>query len=426
MKEHILFKHIKEEYYTISNLRKAMLSVKKNYIPKIKLGNKTAVISIDCYDLFDWIFPQGFSYHDHHYEGVHNLWCTVEEYLNPNDYVKICVPPGSAMEMFHLLKQKVDQARLAMPIPSRYNSISELNESGKALLKNYNSIKKVLNGLDANEYTNHLMDLCDKKMIISFHDLMKISDTDMLSYNSIVGSKMNYQAGYNYLQTTREQSRSGIPREYADYSIIIDMLNLQNNIYLNDYLNKNDGHFAIMTTHGAYTLHSWRISYMGDRNAAPFNHSNIALILTKTLKNCGDINTLNDFLDEAIEVCNRQLTSLKKYKEIFDYFELQKTDIDLNTNIVLDEETIVNRMYWHQHFSKLLDSNKHLYDNLRSTEDIEEANDWANQSKSQDVIRLEQKAKEIYDKTSFLSPEMRNIFLPLIKNTDEILKWIND
>jgi len=330
------------------------------------------------------------------------------------------------MEMFHILKQRTDQAKLIMPITNKFNSIEELNESGKLLLKNYNSIKNVLSGIDSNEYTSHLLDLCDKKIIISFHDLLKITDVDLLKYSSIVGSKMNYQAGYNYLQTSREQSRAGIPKDYADYSIIIDMLNLQNNIYLNDYLEKSDGHFAIMTTHAGFTLHSWKISYMGDKNLTPFGHSSIALILTKTLKSCGDIYTLDKFIEEAIEVCNRQLTSLRKYKEIYEYFDMRKTDIDPNTNISIDSETIINRMYWHQHFSSLLDSNKYKPLCSDPANDIIAANDWASDMKDNDISKIELKARQIYDKTSFLSPEMRNIFLPSNKNTDVILDWINE
>jgi hypothetical protein len=335
MKETIRFKYLKNEYWSITDLLNSMKTVKDLYIPQIN-NDKSAIICLDCYDLLDWLFPRGFSFHDHHYDGVHNLWCTVEEFLNPSDFVRLCVPPGSAMEMFHLLKLKSNLANQTFPLKkSIFSSDSEMTESGRVLLNNYNSIQKVLAGLESDKYIYHLLKLCENKKIISFQDLIDIPSIDYSSYSSKVGNKINYRAGFDYLLSSRERSRQGVPRAYAEFSIAIDMLNLQNSIFLNSFLKEHNGHFAVMTTHGGYTLHGWKKAYMGEMRNKPYSHSNIALLLTKTLKSCGDLKNLDKFLSEAIAVCNRQLDSLKKYPEIYNYFYNNNTSINPNQEIFL-------------------------------------------------------------------------------------------
>jgi len=426
MKEKIKLKYLKNEYFAIQDLLKSMNIVRDNYIPKIK-EDKSAIICVDCYDLFDWLFPPGFSFHDHHYQGVHDLWCTVEEYLNPNDFVRICVPPGSAMEMFHLIKQKYDLANGTFPIKKNiFKSDSDLNERGRKLLNNYNSIKKVLSGLESDKYIEHLMSLCNNGKVISFNDIVKIQDIDSGYYNSKVGHKINYGAGFNYLLSSREKSKQGVPKAYAEFSIAIDMLNLQNSIFLNSYLNENNGHFAVMTSHGGYTLHGWKKAFMGEESNRPYSHSNTALLLTKTYKSCGDLKNFNLFLDEAINVCNRQLESLKKYPEIYNYFFQRTSSIDLDKEIYLNKETEINELYWEQNFKDFLSPNHHDVGKIWSSKDIDVAHHWAKKERLSDIEKIDLKAKEIYNKTSFLTPEMRNIFLPEDENTDEILIWLND
>jgi hypothetical protein len=83
-------------------------------------------------------------------------------------------------------------------------------------------------------------------------------------------------------------------------------------------------------------------------------------------------------------------------------------------------------MYWNQNFKDFLSPNIYKSEAFLPTGDIDEAHRWAKKRKSIDKEKIDIKAKEIYNKTSFLSPEMRSIFLPENENSDEILIWLNE
>ena len=110
MDNHRTVKNLIDEYWTVWRLKNSFISLKDKYL-KLILEGRLCIIILDCYDLLDWLFPPGFSFHDEHYEGVHNLWKTVEENIDTNDAIKLCIPPGSALEVFHIIKHKADLAK---------------------------------------------------------------------------------------------------------------------------------------------------------------------------------------------------------------------------------------------------------------------------------------------------------------------------
>ena len=116
------FDFLSDEYTVISNIIHVLESIKKRYMEKLKIG-QTCLICLDCYDLLNWLFPIGFSFHDEHYYSVKALWKTVEKNITTVDQIKLCIPPGAALELFHLLKDKSDFASL---VYKDYDKITEL------------------------------------------------------------------------------------------------------------------------------------------------------------------------------------------------------------------------------------------------------------------------------------------------------------
>jgi hypothetical protein len=418
------FNHLIQEYWSVQKLRNSFISLKDKYLNYINEG-RLCVISLDCYDLLDWLFPPGFSYHDEHYQGVHNLWKTVEANINTNDMVKLCIPPGSALEMFHIIKHRADLAKA----PSLPINKDKITDEAWDIFKKYSSVKRALKGINDDESIHHLKKLISDKTLVSYTDLIDINSINRFEFDRVIGRNMNQQAGMDYLIQKRQCAKPDMTIDHSTYSIIIDMLNLQHNVYLNEMLNKDKDKFCILTAHGVFTLKSWEKAYMGQDKIKPFEHSTIALILTKTMKTIGGVKPLIEFLDEVSFVCNRYINELKKYKPIYEW-ELDKRVRPENPNekIPLRDTTESMRIYYNDQFQSLLTPDEFEPLNNYIPKDMNAANEWNENTKQKekDFEKITQKSKEIYRSSDFLNPNMRSILLPNNDTTDEILLWLQD
>ena len=112
-----------------------------------------------------------------------------------------------------------------------------------------------------------------------------------------------------------------VDSDCSDISAETDIYNLMNNIFVNEKILADDGKFVIMTSHGLFTLHSWKLSTKKTTPFKQFEHSIVALLLTKTYRMVNNDNKIyEDLLDEISFLCNRYLGDLERYPEIYKYF----------------------------------------------------------------------------------------------------------
>ena len=91
-------------------------------------------------------FLKVYSFHDEHYQPVHNLWRTVEDNFSEHSNIKLCIPPASALELFHLLKEKtVDFDIKKIEADSAENK--NYNKNSTIILKKYSSIKTIMDSM---------------------------------------------------------------------------------------------------------------------------------------------------------------------------------------------------------------------------------------------------------------------------------------
>ena len=186
-------------------------------------------------------------------------------------------------------------------------------------MQSYLSVQKVLNGIKNVDCSQNFYNLVDNKTLISYEDFLDTKLIDRLNFDRIVGNHVNAKAGKDYLISKRENAKPDMSLDYSTYSIQIDILNLQHNVYVNEILDKDK--FCLLTSHGGYTLKGWETAYKSHDRIKPFEHSTIALILTKTMKDVGGAKPLIELLDEATYACKRYLDQLKKIKPIYDWLD---------------------------------------------------------------------------------------------------------
>jgi len=421
IKEVVTFNELRNEYWEISRLKEVIINIKVSYLPLLKEG-KMPIISLDCYDLLDWLFPPGITFHDSHYLPVHNLWRTVEDNLGEHSNIKLCIPPPSALEMFHILKEKmIDDNAEILPTDDNYN----YKDYSKKIIKKYSSIKRITESLTNYKYVDHLIRLLNNKKIITYDSIIKTSNIDRIEYDRIVGKYIDFDKGKSYLVSKKNEMRSGVNDTFSDISAESDLFNLMDNVFVNEQLLKTDDKFVIMTSHGLFTLHSWKISMKAKTQFKQSEHSLVALLLTKTLKNIGDLHNFEKFIEELIFLCDRYIGDLERYPQIYSYFHEEKK-YQANDKINMNDSTMTKISYWQDE----IDSNISCTDysnecNYSIFKEEDAFNYFMNKRNIQnDRTLIKEKSQDIADKTHLISADMRNLLLPSNLETDEILVWL--
>lgn len=419
METDISVRDLYRQYRGVERALQCLLTIKDNCIPELSKGSRLTIF-LDAYDILDWFFPPGITFHDEHYATVHNLWKTVEKYFPPHPRnIHLCIPPFSALEMFHLLKIKSDQlTKIELPCSkisrTYYNNL--LNKLGAL----YSAVNEIIKELGTNPNKGPILTAFKEGHIEALRSLIDLSRLNKTEREKIVGRELNINHGYKYILEQREKSRPNASDKTLKTGAIFDLANLGLVTFLREKSQEFDI-FPIMTTHALFTIFGWKRATRNPEKKA-YSHSLLALYLFKGLQKTIDLKEFTDVIEGASGHCKEYLKILGKNEQLQN--AIKNKNFDSPDKINLSRTELLVQRAWHAIYED-------TYFGLENFETSQKRKmptendfiDWSLEKRKKQQEMIQEQVKLIERRANFIDPEIVNILVDKNELVDEILEY---
>lgn len=190
--------------------------------------------------------------------------------------------------------------------------------------------------------------MLDDGRLLSIDKVLPVGEISRLEFDSIVGTYMNESAGLEFMKERRAVARGDIPVEHFEYSARIDMFNLMHTVVVNEMAEGRCS--GIMTSHGLLTLAGWRTSWIDKTKPTPFQHSMIALYLTRAWEKLGRVDEAKLLFDAAYYAVKAYRDELRKIGELRSWVHTGMPPSDVNMVVSLSRRGMTTLRYWKEEF----------------------------------------------------------------------------
>lgn len=420
------------EFLSVRTAAWALHHILENKLIDRMDAGSVLVFCIDTYDFIDWFFGPKVTFHDEHYRAVHNLWRTVEELLKPADPIRVCLLPGSALEVSALLRRVAIQTqRLDIGIDlGKYLPKDEFDKAMARLINRFRRTQAVLSGMAADTDQQRLSAMLRDGRVIAVDRLLPSGKIDALELAAIAGQHINEAPGREYMHSRRKFARGEeVGEGIHTLSIQVDLFNLGHTTYLND---KSERNICILSSHGWVTLIGYGKSYLGGQQVTPFTHSFGVLALLSALKKAGSREDAHELIGAAHFAARRYLDAMSEIPGLVEYMHRKGKGLP-DEVAALPDKGRINLEYWKANFE-----NEYLTPLTYITQkevmkakevDVIDVALWSQDEGRRHVeaAAISEGAKRLLSGANFLNPDARTLLTPLEDPVvDDVFSWLFD